>query len=418
MLQEAGCGQGPPRVYIYDAKAHVRVVTTDSDLRANPWKRSVALDITSTKNWLHALFVDPATVKKSSEKQPVLMRKTDLLMLYDGRSQRSFAAMSSEIGKIMPHVSKELELPSRHYTLVRRMYHNKEFRDSRSLYATRSSSLNAKSAEPLEIVFSKTLKLALRSQEDIAGQTTGSGRIEDNRCRAWSDLAMKAEESQLLSQVSFPVYESMLGSRAGGGDKGGDSLHSAVGDADEDSDNGDAAAAQVPPEARMFVCPWEAHEDDMALAYHLCRPEHGRLVILTPGSGESALAAVRAKIHATLLCENGAHKQVVFQTILLKIVVAMISGNSPGFSLGRRVLSRVKSLNGDDSVEPPKPSGGQISRAASYQFMTPSPSKPRPFGSPAATSPAATEGVQAESEDAGHVSDESGWVPSGDEAAS
>ena len=345
-LENAGCGScSQPLLYVYDNKCILRVLDADSDLLRNPWKRTNALHKDTFQKWLHGIFVDPELNKNKSaaKKDAMLFRPGDVLLMFDGRSPKAHNNMTSELNKCLKGSEKSLNLPARPWTVVRRMYHGQEFRSGGGLYSKRSTSLNAKSAEPLENLLVLKSKDKQATRDGAAESFGGSGHIADNNMRAWADIGMKSEESQKLTSVSFSTYTSMLGPRA-----------SEPGDGKEANDETDSEAEneEQPKDAGIFISPWESNVEDIALSYRLYRPENGQVVILTPGSGESALAAVRERMRAIVFCETETQKQAIFQMLLLKITFAMISGNSPGFSLGRRVLSRAASLNGQEPAPP------------------------------------------------------------------
>ena len=351
-LASAGCDRkGESRIYVYDVKNRLR--NMGDDLAEYPFRRTCAVDLAHWRCCLYSLFGDPAV--KADKKVAGLFGENDLLVVLDGRSTSNSNALSSEMAKVFKKASGA-GLPARLWTCIRRMYTCTEFSPGEYASPARCQSLNPKMAEPLEslyLVFSKKYAMPLRSLPKHG--------LASNRTRAWPGLRMKTLEEQEFNRVTRGMYEKLLGSRAGGSDRAGESIVGFVSD-DEEPDEQPTAAVQANPaqqaaleEKPVFLAPWEAPEPDFDAVlsmYKLDGPS--RCVFFLPGSGMSVLAAVRRCVPALVICESETHKAVIFESVLLRIMYVMICGSdSDGFELNKRgrVLSRQSSLTGAPANE-------------------------------------------------------------------
>jgi hypothetical protein len=267
----------------------------------------------------------------------------DIALFFDGRAGGSSAAIAKELNKA---TRKHPQLKSRPTTVVRLMYHNREFRIG-GVHALKSvrTGLHARLPEPLEnllVIPHRLTNLGVvdRKHLDLPG---------DVRSRGVANLALRSAEESDLSLVSRLTAKAALPDAS--------TARARAADAEDCDDS--ASSAQEAPDAKADdasttnLFPWVspelmAREWLNLFGQNSSGSKENRLVVdFAAGGGAMVAACCRLKFKYLGFVHSDLQRLIIKESVALKIVTELILNKEDGFQLSR-FLSRERSLGGVD----------------------------------------------------------------------
>ncbi|CAE7324715.1 Nek5 [Symbiodinium sp. CCMP2592] len=316
-------------------------------------------------------------------------RKNDLLFLKDARRSSNFNKMGRIVRQILKmcpmsdYPKKPLAVP------VRLCYHNNEF--TKDGYVRKNGSMGKITSrialpDPVEnmFVFGKT-KCTMETRERKWLDLPGS-----NYTRSLQGLSIRTQ-SEANIMVKRDVLSQMMkkvGAASSSSDKAA-SQPDSDGEVPDPSDHmpGEQQDSQgsepIPDGANTDdrCCQWFAWSPselfwaEMFNLYGVRRPGTYRIVDFTPGPGMAALQAVRERVPYVAFCLPS-QSDALRQTLTFQIMLEVVRGVNNGFT--RRVLSRVRSLDGGHSSNGDGRIDGSNSQTNELQESQTEQPEPRP----------------------------------------
>jgi hypothetical protein len=326
-------GSGP-KLFVVDAKCY-----THNHNKGTRLSVTYPIPAPYLRHVLGSLFAEPA----KRDTKAGAFQAGDVALFFDGRAGGHAAAIAKEIAKF---TKKNPQLKVRPTTVVRLMYHNREFRAG-GIHALQcvKTGLHAKLPEPLENMYVvphrlTSLQMVDRKYLDLPG---------DIRSRGVANLFLRSAEESGLSLVSLRVAKLALPDTA---------QPQAADEGEADNDSGASAAetpdavTQAEDDGSTNLLPWESPEL-MAREWlnlfgcnGLSAGGEKRLIVdFAAGGGALATACCRLKFKYLGFVQSDAQRSIIKDSIVLKIVTELILNKEDGFQLSR-FLSRERSAGG------------------------------------------------------------------------